>query len=184
MGNEASAVVSEFLDYEDFPHSLRKKVAKKFAKALRHADKGRLDELQGGDTTDPGRNEQVILQLLPADVRRDAVVFLYNSFFDKCHYYQPLRISIDAYTFQQFAVEIALHTRRLLVRAGELVLSSEDSTDALYFVRRGQVEVRARCCCTRAALRAVDAPRRVRSTTPTCGGSPRTCPAGARSRSA
>ncbi len=78
MGSDLSVLVNSYLEYEEYPVALKKKISRKFLKAIKGREKDFMAKMQSGEVEDNGRNEEIILKELRPNLRADAYKYLYS----------------------------------------------------------------------------------------------------------
>lgn len=128
-----------------FPDRLARRIRKEFEKAVRRRGKGGeaevLEELQGGDASDHGRNEAMILGALSSDdLRSAAMAHLYEVFFSRCEVFRPAgeASSSTNYELDRWIKSAAADVERHVVGPSSAVLMSGSRLlDGIVFVRHG-----------------------------------------------
>eukprot|EP00499_Haloplacidia_sp_CaronLabIsolate_P006726 CAMPEP_0196770746 /NCGR_PEP_ID=MMETSP1104-20130614/1311_1 /TAXON_ID=33652 /ORGANISM="Cafeteria sp., Strain Caron Lab Isolate" /LENGTH=390 /DNA_ID=CAMNT_0042140861 /DNA_START=108 /DNA_END=1276 /DNA_ORIENTATION=+ len=145
MGSEISSLVGEYLAYAGYPHSLQKKVVRKFGKAVKGNEKVVLESLQAGDPNDHGRNETKILPRLPPHVQLRAFRFLFETAFAECLLLQAVSrksgVSMDEVIDAACMACVSME-RRVYGAGAELFGAGDQSPgDCLVVVREGSIKV-------------------------------------------
>jgi len=81
MGTKHSVFVDEYLRSEGFPDALSRTIRRDFERAVRGDPQKALTRLKEGDRAVAGRNEGFILGALTAEVKAEALIFLYGPYF-------------------------------------------------------------------------------------------------------